>query len=158
MGIGRTPPVYLQPGDEISISITGLGKLTNRIADIATPNPTLSRMQKASRIKLTNTKSVDTSSLTAINGKPLYYKVSGSDSGSPIIFIHGLGATTDYWTPLIQAADLSQTHALHFHDLEGHGLSPTSPLSTLSVESFAADVKGIFAYAKISSGAIIVAH
>jgi pimeloyl-ACP methyl ester carboxylesterase len=74
------------------------------------------------------------------------------------VLVHGLGGTVDYWTPLIQAAQLEKSHSLHLFDLEGHGLSPTSPLSTLSIDSFAADVKGVFDHAKIKSGATLVAH
>jgi 2-keto-4-pentenoate hydratase/2-oxohepta-3-ene-1,7-dioic acid hydratase in catechol pathway len=32
VGIGFTPPKFLAPGDEIAIEITGLGRLTNRLA------------------------------------------------------------------------------------------------------------------------------
>jgi 2-keto-4-pentenoate hydratase/2-oxohepta-3-ene-1,7-dioic acid hydratase in catechol pathway len=32
VGIGFTPPRFLSPGDEIAIEITGLGRLTNRVA------------------------------------------------------------------------------------------------------------------------------
>ncbi len=31
VGMGRTPPVFLQPGDEVEVQITGLGKLRNRV-------------------------------------------------------------------------------------------------------------------------------
>jgi 2-keto-4-pentenoate hydratase/2-oxohepta-3-ene-1,7-dioic acid hydratase in catechol pathway len=31
VGAGRTPPRYLQAGEEIEIEITGLGKLKNRV-------------------------------------------------------------------------------------------------------------------------------
>jgi 2-keto-4-pentenoate hydratase/2-oxohepta-3-ene-1,7-dioic acid hydratase in catechol pathway len=30
VGIGFDPPRYLKPGDEVRISISGIGKLTNR--------------------------------------------------------------------------------------------------------------------------------
>lgn len=36
VGTFRKPPVYLQPGDLVSIEIEGLGRLENRIADAAT--------------------------------------------------------------------------------------------------------------------------
>jgi pimeloyl-ACP methyl ester carboxylesterase len=62
------------------------------------------------------------------------------------------------WGPLISTLSLATTHSLHLFDLEGHGLSPTSPLSALSISSFASDVKGIFEHANISSGATIMAH
>ena len=32
VGIGFAPPKYLRPGDEVAIEITGLGRLTNRVA------------------------------------------------------------------------------------------------------------------------------
>lgn len=39
VGLGLKPPVYLKPGDTVSISVTGLGTLTNCIASPSTPNP-----------------------------------------------------------------------------------------------------------------------
>ena len=74
------------------------------------------------------------------------------------MFIHGLGGSTEFYTPLIQALALERSHSLHLFDLEGHGLSPTSPLSRLSIDSFATDMNGIFENANISSGATLVAH
>lgn len=159
MGIGRKPPVYLQPGDEVSVSVTGLGKLTNRVASKDAQNLTLSKIQQATTTKPTNAaKSIDPSSLTKINGKLLHYQHRGNSSGVPIVFVHGLGGTVDYWTPLIHTGNLSATHSLHLFDLEGQGLSPTSPLSKLTINSFAADLKGVFTHAGITSGAIIIAQ
>jgi pimeloyl-ACP methyl ester carboxylesterase len=103
-------------------------------------------------------KAVNGSGLTLINGKPLNYKRFGFGSGPPIVFVHGLGGTMDFWTPLIQSLDLEQSHSLHLFDLEGHGLSPTSPISSLSIKSFAEDLNGIFEKADINSGATLVAH
>ena len=31
VGMGRTPPVWLQPGDEVAVEIQGLGVLQNRV-------------------------------------------------------------------------------------------------------------------------------
>jgi pimeloyl-ACP methyl ester carboxylesterase len=95
--------------------------------------------------------------LTQINNKPLHYQNLGAKDGPPIIFIHGIGGTSECWTPLISTLSLTLSHYLHLFDLEGHGLSPTSPLSVLSIPSFAADVKGIFEHANIS-GATLIAH
>ncbi|GAB7352298.1 hypothetical protein MBLNU459_g2752t1 [Dothideomycetes sp. NU459] len=160
VGIGRKPPVYLKPGDEVTVSVTGLGKLTNRVASATSTNPTLARIQQQSgQTAPTNAaKSLGGIGLTKINGKLLHYQKIGSASGSPIVFVHGLGGTSDYWTPLIRAAHLDQSHALHTFDLEGHGLSPTSPLSKLTIESFADDLNGLFNHADITSNAILVAH
>jgi len=64
----------------------------------------------------------------------------------------------EYYTPLINSLHLDQSHSLHLFDLEGHGLSPTSALSTLSISSFGSDVHGVYEYAKISGGSTLVAH
>lgn len=74
--------------------------------------------------------------------------------------MHGLGGSVEYFAPLILSLGLDKSHSTHSFDLEGHGLSPTSPLSILSIDSFAADLNGVFDTANItaSSGATLVAH
>jgi pimeloyl-ACP methyl ester carboxylesterase len=67
-----------------------------------------------------------------VNGKPLHIKRAGETGGPPAVFIHGLGGTMDYWTPLTSSSHLKSYNCLLF-DLEGHGLSPTNPLSKLSI-------------------------
>ncbi|KAL1967839.1 hypothetical protein VTN77DRAFT_2528 [Rasamsonia byssochlamydoides] len=159
VGFGQNPPTFLQPGDEVEVRVTGLGSLRNKVAPVSTSNSTLSNLQKTSPIPTTNlAKSVNGVSLTQINGKALYYQTRGS--GSPIVFIHGLGGSSEHYTPLISALSLDKSHTVHLLDLEGHGLSPTSALSALSIESFAADIKGVFDHAGItsSSGATLVGH
>ncbi|KAF2715261.1 hypothetical protein K504DRAFT_421851 [Pleomassaria siparia CBS 279.74] len=159
VGIGKSPPVFLKSGDEITVSVTGLGSLTNKIAAPNTANYTVERVEKETSIPLTNlSKSINSIGLTRINNKPLNYQHLGSKEGPPIVFIHGLGGTLDCWNPLISTLSLTKSHSLHLFDLEGHGLSPTSPLSTLSISSFATDVKGVFEKASITSGATVVAH
>tara|TARA_R110002003_G_scaffold1868_6_gene23620 strand:+ start:2188 stop:3108 length:921 start_codon:yes stop_codon:yes gene_type:complete len=139
--------------------VTGLGSLTNRIGGPKSTNPTLNQISSHSKVPQTNAnRSIDPSSLTQINNKPLYYKASGDASGSPIVFVHGLGGSAEFFTPLIQSLGLDKSHSLHSFDLEGHGLSPTSPLSKLTIDSFAADVNGVFETANIGAGATIIAH
>ncbi|KAL1636938.1 hypothetical protein SLS58_009544 [Diplodia intermedia] len=41
VGIGKTPPVYLSPGDTVSISVTGLGTLTNTVTADLPPPPSI---------------------------------------------------------------------------------------------------------------------
>jgi alpha-beta hydrolase superfamily lysophospholipase len=157
VGIGRKPPTYLKSGDEVEVSVTGLGSLSNRIGSPESFNPTIAVIQEMNKIPSFNVKAVDSNGLTKINDKLLYYRQQGQASAPNLVFVHGLGGTSDYWTPLVQAAQLDQSHNLHFFDLEGHGLSPTSPLSKLSIESFAGDVKGVFDHAN-NSGATLFAH
>lgn len=82
----------------------------------------------------------------------------GADAVSPVVFVHGLGGSTEAFIPLIQSLRLAENHSLHLFDFEGHGLSPTSPLSKLSVSSLAEDLNGVFEHADISAGATLVAH
>ena len=93
-----------------------------------------------------------------INGKRIHYQRIGAENGTPAVFVHGLGGTMDFWTPLIQAANLNSSHTCHLYDFEGHGLSPTSALSELTIQSLAEDLKGVFDHAGISSGVTLFAH
>ncbi|CAN9093157.1 unnamed protein product [Alternaria alternata] len=104
------------------------------------------------------TGSVDSGLLAKVNDKLVYYKNLGSRSGPPVVFVHGLGGSSEYYRPLIHSLDIARSHQLWVYDLEGHGLSPTSPLSRLSIESFAADLNGLFEAEDISCNATIVAH
>ena len=160
VGFGLDPPKFLEPGDEVAISITGLGTLTNRIAQKGSQNPVEKRVKQTEYgIQSNNVaKAPGGVGLTTVNRKPVHYTKAGNDSGAPAVFVHGLGGTVDYWTPLIEAAGMKSSHSLHLYDFEGHGLSPTSPLSEITIESLTEDLKGIFDHAKITSGAILFAH
>lgn len=159
MGFGQKPPVFLQPGDEVTVAVSGLGELKNKIIEgdsfkslAATPNDL--------RLSETNTsRTITGECLTQVNGKPLYYKTLGSGS-SPIVFVHGLGGSSEFYTPLINSLGLDKSNQLHLADMEGHGLSPTSPLSTISIESLADDLAGVFDHAGLSSssGTTLIAH
>ncbi|KAF2095579.1 alpha/beta hydrolase fold protein [Rhizodiscina lignyota] len=97
--------------------------------------------------------------LTKINSKYLHYKQMGS-SGDPIVFIHGLGGTMNYWITVIAALGLATSHTCHLLDLEGQGLSPTPANTELTIDSLASDIGGIFQHAHISSSkpAIVIGH
>ncbi|KAI1822686.1 hypothetical protein F4861DRAFT_513632 [Xylaria intraflava] len=162
VGIGKQPPEFLKSGDEISISVTGLGTLSNKVAQPGTPNnSTISRINNTSSLTKTNATRTTTQSnrLIQINGKPLSYQQQGTGS-QPIIFVHGLGGTKDSWTPLTETLSLPTKATLHLYDLEGHGLSPTHPLSEITIPSLAADLAGIVRKAAITPAApaALVAH
>lgn len=160
VGFGLDPPKFLEPGDEVSVSITGLGTLTNRIAAKDSANPVEKRVKETKYgVQASNaSKAPGGAGLTTINGKPMHYLKAGSEGGSPVVFVHGLGGTMDYWTPLIEALGMRSSHALHLYDFEGHGLSPTSPLNEITIGSLAEDLKGVFDHAKITGGATLFAH
>ena len=76
--------------------------------------------------------------LKEINGKKLWVEVKGS--GKPVIFIHGLGSSLNYFH--VQAEDLSANgfQIIRF-DFEGAARSPLS--GTVSIESIAKDAIAI---------------
>jgi pimeloyl-ACP methyl ester carboxylesterase len=158
VGFGQKPPVFLKPGDVVEVSVTGLGTLKNAIAEPSAVNQTVSRVADYSHIPISNlSKSCGGVGLTSVDSKKLYYRQAGIPTGSPIIFIHGLGGSSESYTPLIASLGLERTHSLHLLDLEGHGLSPTSAASEISISSYASDCHALAQRAKIS-GATVVAH
>jgi hypothetical protein len=158
VGIGKKPPVFLKPGDEVEVSVTGLGTLKNKIAEPTSVNQTIMRVASATQVPVANlNKTVGGVGLTSINSKPLYYRQAGVRTGSSVIFIHGLGGSSEFYSPLITTLDLEKTHSLHLLDLEGHGLSPTSASSVVSISSYASDFAALAQNSRIS-GATVVAH
>lgn len=154
VGFGFRPMKFLKAGDEVRVSVTGLGTLRNRIAGPDAPNTTLKHGQ--AHIPIANRKAPACSGLTRVNGKNLFYQQLGVSNGPPVIFIHGLGGSSTYFYPLV--AKLQSTHALHLLDLEGHGLSPTSAQSELSIASFAEDVYQMAQANSVHKAATVIAH
>lgn len=151
--------MYLQPGDTVTVSVTGLGALTNRISNVGSSNPIPSQVERMSHIKQSKSRTIGVADgLTLINNKRLFYKSFGQSSGPPIVFVHGLAGSMESFHPLIQVLHLEHSHSLHCFDLEGLGRSPTSPLSVVSIESYAEDLNGIFEHANITGGATLIAH
>ncbi|KAI9729167.1 MAG: hypothetical protein M1834_007074 [Cirrosporium novae-zelandiae] len=161
VGFGLKPPTFLQPGDEVSITVTGLGTLKNRVADKSTSNSVLSRIAFSSRIPIQNLEiTAGGIGLTKVGPprKPLFIQTVGSGP-TPIIFVHGLGGTTEYFRPLIHACSLEQSYTSYLFDLEGHGLSPTKVTSVLSIQSYVDDLAAVFAHSSYNiKQAIVVGH
>jgi len=72
-----------------------------------------------------------------INGTLLAVDVRGT--GSPIIFLHGLGSTYNVWEPQVRA--LSASHQVIRYDLRGAGRSPLN--GVLSIESWVNDLAAL---------------
>jgi 2-keto-4-pentenoate hydratase/2-oxohepta-3-ene-1,7-dioic acid hydratase in catechol pathway/pimeloyl-ACP methyl ester carboxylesterase len=159
VGFGLKPPTFLKPGDVVEISVTGLGTLQNRIAQVDDGNHVQNRISNRSIIPTQNLK-VGGAGLKSLNGKLLYTEVLGNSNGEPIVFIHGLGGSSTFFKPLIASLDLPSTNHLILYDLEGHGQSPTIASSVVSIKSFTKDLEAIFQSPdfKLSTGAIIIAH
>jgi pimeloyl-ACP methyl ester carboxylesterase len=158
VGIGKKPPVFLNSGDVVEVSITGLGVLKNVISALQATNQTIERVAKETHIPVANlSKTLGGIGLTSINSKNLYYRHTGLETGPPLIFVHGLGGSSEFYSPLIDKLGLEKSHSIHFLDLEGHGLSPTSAASTVSISSYASDFASMAQQKKVE-GAIVIAH
>ncbi|KAL2860164.1 hypothetical protein BJX68DRAFT_275560 [Aspergillus pseudodeflectus] len=153
VGFGFRPMKFLKAGDEVKVTVSGLGSLVNRIAPLDTVNPTLDRVNASSSIPIANIKTRSRNGLVQVSNKSLFYQFRGQKDGSPVIFIHGLGGSSSYFSPLFDK--LAATHALHLTDLEGHGLSPTSATSSLTIASLAADIRAVYTDSK---PATVIAH
>ncbi|OHE99734.1 hypothetical protein CORC01_04870 [Colletotrichum orchidophilum] len=166
VGIGRVPPVFLKPGDEIAVTISGLGTLRNRVADHLQLNPTELRIQEqcSELFRLENGEK-------SRHGQfGLQEKIGRFGAGhqrfgvrkDPIILIHSLGGTKDYWLPLISTLELEKSASVHVYDLAGHGLTPTHSLQTITVDSLTQDLSDVLglveAEADVTSPPTLIAH
>ncbi|ORY09214.1 putative fumarylacetoacetate hydrolase [Clohesyomyces aquaticus] len=162
VGFGLKPPQFLKPGDLVEISISGLGTLRNRIAETSSSNHVQSRLSKITTVPTHNLSITNGGQgLTRLsNDKLLYIQTLGPETGRPIVFIHGLGGTSTYYLPLINALEMQSSNRCILYDLEGHGLSPTKASSIVSIQSYTDDLSAIFQSPelKLEDGATIVAH
>lgn len=158
VGFGFRPMKFLQSGDEVRVSVTGLGSLVNRIASPDTVNPTVERVQSTSYIQQSNQKTRAGNGLVQPQGsdKQLFYQVQGQQGAQPVLFIHGLGGSSSYFMPLL--SQLSSTHELHTTDFEGHGLSPMSPTDNLTISSFVQDIQQLYQERSGGRPATVIAH
>lgn len=150
VGLGMKPPQYLQPGDVVEVRITGLGTLTNRVASTQAANYT--SQTQPSYLPTHNSEPTNGGfGLRKVNNKLLHIVEIGPDNGEPMVYIHGLGANSEYWRPLVSSMPFTYRNIIF--DLEGCGFSPTSAASVVSISSYAADVASVF-----TSPGILIAH
>lgn len=160
VGVGHHPPKFLKPGDLVEVSVSGLGKLSNRIGEPSSKNPTIDRvLQKPSSIPVYNLdRTWGGVGLTKV-GPDHYINVrelgSQSPSAETIVFIHGLGANLEYYGPLIQSAGLESSYRIILYDLEGHGATPARASSTATVQTFARDLDLLFTVKSITSATLV---
>ena len=81
-----------------------------------------------------------TSGLRQVGAKHLFVEDTETDRPA-VVFIHGLGATTTFYDPLV--AGLGDAYRLVRFDLDGHGRSPVQ--GPISVPAFADDVAALIA-------------
>lgn len=161
VGFGLSPPVFLKPGDVVEIAVTGLGSLRNKVVGATADNHVTKRIQQESVIPINNLSITNGGlGLTELpNGKKLNAKVVGAGA-EIIVFIHGLGGTLSTFTPLLTSLGLNDTqhHTSILLDLEGHGMSPTTATSKVSIASYAEDIQFLLSKLELSKPITIVAH
>lgn len=165
VAFGMKEPKWLKPGDVVEVTVDGLGTLRNKVVKADPKNHVTSRIQQETAIPINNLSITSGGlGLTALpSGKRLNAKKIGNGPHS-IIFVHGLGGDTSYYTPVINSLglnkdDQSQYTSLLF-DLEGHGRSPTKATSKLTIGSFAEDIAELIKVLDMptQNGITLVAH
>ncbi|KAL3470431.1 hypothetical protein BJX99DRAFT_264238 [Aspergillus californicus] len=165
VGVGHKPPRFLKPGDLVEVSVSGLGMLSNRITDKASSNatPDLVTAKSRSVIPTYNTDrcwgGIGLTSLGDSNQRLNVHDIPPSGPGpaarDTLIFIHGLGASLEYYKPLIQSCGLTKTHRIILYDLDGHGLSPAHASTTTTLQSYAHTLSLLLASKDISCATLI---
>lgn len=89
--------------------------------------------------------------LARINDIDLYYELSGE--GEPLVFIPGLGGTTELWT--FQTRQFSQTHRTLTLDNRGAGRSD-KPEGAYAMETFARDLHDLLDHLGITEPITLV--
>ncbi|KZL83903.1 vera monooxygenase [Colletotrichum incanum] len=166
VGLGLNPPTFLKPGDEITITVTGLGSLTNSVAEFSEKISTVARVRNEARdaaFRLTNGDKSFQGRLglapKSSGSSGISYQRLGS-GGEKFVFVHGIGGTKEYWTPLISKLSLTNKASVHLYDFEGHGLTPTHPTQKLTIKHLAYELESVFRQAGASpqAPATLIAH
>lgn len=137
----------------VEVSASGLGKLSNRIASASSYNPTSTRISRTpSRIPTYNLDRTchGIGLVDCGSGRLTNVRQIGSGSNT-LVFIHGLGASLEYYMPLIETAKLAEQNRVILYDLEGHGLSPVSTYKAATLDSYVADLSALLKALKIGT-------
>jgi 3-oxoadipate enol-lactonase len=90
--------------------------------------------------------------MTTINGLDIHYEVEGQ--GPPIVFIHGLGATSNVWHA--QRTTLSKYYRVIVYDRGGSGRSQRAR-NGYSIEAWADELAGLLDHLAVPA-AVVVGH
>ena len=83
------------------------------------------------------------------NGKEIFVETTGE--GPAVVFVHGLGGTTNFYEP--QVAALAETHKVVRFDLPGAGRSPFA--GPCSIESFAEDIEAVMDAVGVQAASVV---
>lgn len=161
VGFGLDPPKFLKPGDLVEISVTGLGTLRNKVAKANASNHVTDRVQQETWIPINNLRLGGLGLTTLPSGKRVDVQKVGSGPRL-VVFIHGLGGSKSFYSPLLSKLNLndSNMYTSLLYDIEGHGLSPTSAGSTITIASLADDLHELITNSGVPTDkeVTIVAH
>ncbi|KAI1615973.1 putative fumarylacetoacetate hydrolase [Exophiala viscosa] len=165
VGIGMKPPTFLKPSDVVEVSITGLGTLKNTVTATRDPEAISARLaeESAASIPIQNLSvTLGGVGLTTIaSGKQLNVEKLGSGE-KLVVFVHGLGGSTTFYSQLVDKLKLADKYTCVLYDLEGHGLSPTTATSLITISSLADDLHALLTTKSLSlpldKEVTIVAH
>src|SRR5262245_58236034 len=90
--------------------------------------------------------------MTTINGLDIHHEVQGE--GPPIVFVHGLGATSNVWHA--QRTILSKYHRVIVYDRSGSGRSQKAR-EGYSVDAWTDELAGLLDHLAVPS-AVVVGH
>src|ERR1700722_16708402 len=90
--------------------------------------------------------------MATINGLDLHYETLGE--GPPIVFVHGLGATSNVWHA--QRLTLSKNYQVILYDRSGSGRSQKAR-DGYSINTWADELAGLLDYLAVPS-AVVVGH
>jgi 3-oxoadipate enol-lactonase len=90
--------------------------------------------------------------MALVNGLDIHHEVQGE--GPPIVFVHGLGATSNVWHA--QRTALSKYYRVITYDRSGSGRSQR-PRESYSIDAWTEELAGLLDYLAIPS-AVVVGH
>ncbi|KAK5936854.1 hypothetical protein PMZ80_010973 [Knufia obscura] len=159
VGFGLKPPQFLKAGDLVEISVTGLGTLRNKVSEAGAANAVAERVQQESSIPINNLNLGGLGLFSLPSGKRLDVQKTGSGEKT-IVFIHGLGGNKSFFSPLLAKLGLDEAQCTCLlYDIEGHGLSPTSASSVITISSLADDLHELISSVGVQTDNVtIVAH
>ncbi|KAL3475103.1 Alpha/Beta hydrolase protein [Aspergillus californicus] len=92
------------------------------------------------------------------NGTTIHYTQTGLPTGQLIILLHGLGGSTETFTPLLPNLN-PDTNRLISVDLEGSGKTPlSSPSVTLSIPRYVKDLEYLVTSLQSTAKLILIGH
>ncbi|KAK5454984.1 hypothetical protein LTS15_005704 [Exophiala xenobiotica] len=165
VGIGMKPPTFLKPSDVVEISVTGLGTLKNTVTGFRDPDAISERLaEEAAKSLPCQNLSITNGGVgltTIASGKKLNVEKLGNGNRL-MVFVHGLGGSTTFYTQLVEKLKLAANYTCLLFDFEGHGLSPTTADSTITISSLAEDLHSLLSTKSlnlpVNEEVTIVAH